>query len=57
MLRKCTEGDVVLEVGPGEGTLTKGLLGTGARVVSVEKDDRLISVLEEKFAQEIKQIQ
>ncbi len=48
------KGDVVLEVGPGEGTLTKQLLETGASVVSVEKDDRLIPVLEEKFAKEIK---
>ncbi len=48
------KGDVVLEVGPGEGILTKGLLETGASIVSVEKDDRLISVLEEKFAKEIK---
>ena len=47
------KGDVVLEVGPGEGILTEGLLQTGAKVMSVEKDDRLISVLEEKFKKEI----
>jgi len=47
------EHDTVLEIGPGEGTLTRGLLDTGAHVVSVEKDDRLISVLEEKFKNEI----
>jgi 16S rRNA (adenine1518-N6/adenine1519-N6)-dimethyltransferase len=45
--------DTVLEVGPGEGILTRGLLDTGAKVTSVEKDDRLIAVLEEKFKKEI----
>jgi 16S rRNA (adenine1518-N6/adenine1519-N6)-dimethyltransferase len=43
-------GDTVLEVGPGEGTLTGVLLERGARVVAVEKDSRLIPVLKEKFA-------
>jgi len=35
-------GEVVLEVGPGMGTLTWALLGTGARVVAVEFDERLL---------------
>lgn len=34
-------GDVVLEVGPGLGSLTLGLLESGARVVAVEIDSRL----------------
>ncbi len=42
-------GDTVLEVGPGEGTLTAVLLERGARVIAVEKDSRLIPVLKEKF--------
>ncbi|MGC7097001.1 16S rRNA (adenine(1518)-N(6)/adenine(1519)-N(6))-dimethyltransferase RsmA [Amycolatopsis lurida] len=33
-----TEDDLVLEVGPGLGSLTLGLLATGARVVAVEID-------------------
>ena len=45
--------DIVLEIGSGEGTLTSALLQTGAHVISVEKDDRLIPVLQEKFAKEI----
>lgn len=48
------KGEVVIEIGPGEGTLTKVLLERGAHVVVVEKDTRLIPVLQEKFAQEIK---
>ncbi len=48
-----TENDVVLEIGPGEGILTQTLLETGAKVVVVEKDDRLIEPLKEKFEKEI----
>jgi 16S rRNA (adenine1518-N6/adenine1519-N6)-dimethyltransferase len=50
---KVKRGDVVIEIGPGEGVLTSALLKTGARVITVEKDDRLIPVLQEKFAKEI----
>lgn len=34
-------GDVVVEIGPGLGTLTSALLGTGAEVWAVEKDRNL----------------
>ncbi|AXB45198.1 16S rRNA (adenine(1518)-N(6)/adenine(1519)-N(6))-dimethyltransferase RsmA [Amycolatopsis albispora] len=37
-LGRVTADDVVLEVGPGLGSLTLGLLATGARVVAVEID-------------------
>jgi len=37
--------DTVLEVGPGIGTLTQGLAETGAQVVAVELDRKLVSVL------------
>jgi 16S rRNA (adenine1518-N6/adenine1519-N6)-dimethyltransferase len=40
----------VLEVGPGDGALTEVLLARGAHVVAVEKDRRLIPLLQEKFA-------
>lgn len=46
------KGELVVEVGPGEGTLTAEILKRGARVVAVEKDRRLIPVLKEKFAGE-----
>jgi 16S rRNA (adenine1518-N6/adenine1519-N6)-dimethyltransferase len=48
------KGDIVLEIGPGKGALTSELLATGAHVVAIEKDDRLIPVLSETFAKEIK---
>lgn len=47
---QLAESDTVLEIGPGEGVLTAALLATGAKVVAVEKDDRLIDILTEKFA-------
>ena len=47
-----TNKDTVLEIGPGKGVLTEKLLETGAKVIAVEKDDRLIEVLNEKFASE-----
>ncbi len=46
-------GDTVLEIGPGKGFLTKGLLETGVQVVALEKDRELIPVLSETFAAEI----
>ena len=39
--------DIVLEIGPGIGTLTQGLAETGARVVAVELDKKLPAVLVE----------
>lgn len=50
---KVEKKDFILEIGPGEGVLTSALLKTGAKIVAVEKDDRLISVLQEKFSKEI----
>ena len=46
-------GDLVLEIGPGEGILTTQILARGARVVAVEKDERLCKLLAEKFANQI----
>ena len=46
-------GDLVLEIGPGEGILTAQILARGARVVAVEKDERLCKLLAEKFANQI----
>lgn len=48
-----SDGDVVLEVGPGEGVLTRPLLETGANVIAVEKDPGLVADLRSAFAAEI----
>jgi 16S rRNA (adenine1518-N6/adenine1519-N6)-dimethyltransferase len=45
------QGDLVLEVGPGKGTLTDVLLDKGAQVVAVELDDSLALLLRKKYAQ------
>jgi 16S rRNA (adenine1518-N6/adenine1519-N6)-dimethyltransferase len=41
------EGDVVLEVGPGAGTLTLALTQRGAKVIAVEVDRDLVAILSE----------
>jgi len=38
-------GDTVIEIGPGRGDLTRQLLHRGARVVAIEKDERLAEEL------------
>jgi 16S rRNA (adenine1518-N6/adenine1519-N6)-dimethyltransferase len=53
MAGKVSKNDVVLEIGPGEGIMTEKLLQTGAKVFVVEKDDRLIEPLKQKFEKEI----
>ena len=40
-------GDLVLEVGPGKGALTKPLLLAGARVIAFELDERMVNHLNE----------
>ena len=44
-----TEEDVVLEVGPGLGTLTRGLVERVSRVVAVEMDPRLAASLPQRL--------
>lgn len=44
---------IVLEVGPGKGALTEALLESGAKVTAIEKDDRAIPFLQEKFNEQI----
>ncbi|MCH7871119.1 MAG: ribosomal RNA small subunit methyltransferase A, partial [Planctomycetes bacterium] len=56
LMRKLVEaagvcaGDIVLEVGPGTGSLTELLLERGAEVVAVEIDRGLAELLGERFA-------
>jgi 16S rRNA (adenine1518-N6/adenine1519-N6)-dimethyltransferase len=47
------QGDVVLEIGPGEGVLTEWLLGTAAgTVIAVELDERCVQWLEQRFGRD-----
>lgn len=43
----------ILEIGPGKGILTKEILLISNHVIAVEKDDELILLLYEKFAEEL----
>lgn len=41
--------DLVIEIGPGLGTLTKYLLEKAGKVICVELDERMINILKERF--------
>ncbi len=45
--------DTVLEIGPGKGFLTKGLLEKGASVIALEKDRDLLPLLADTFSKEV----
>jgi 16S rRNA (adenine1518-N6/adenine1519-N6)-dimethyltransferase len=49
---ELTPADRVLEIGPGLGPLTEALLPACAEVFAIEKDQRLVEVLAERFAAE-----
>jgi 16S rRNA (adenine1518-N6/adenine1519-N6)-dimethyltransferase len=48
-----TDTDIILEIGPGKGALTRVLLQKAHTVFAVEKDQDLVQLLKEKFASEI----
>ncbi len=45
-------GDLVLEIGPGRGSLTEGLIEAGAGVTAIEIDRDLARLLKERFPEE-----
>ncbi len=45
-LAEVKEQDLIVEIGPGPGALTEGLLETGCQVIAVEKDRKLAHLLE-----------
>jgi 16S rRNA (adenine1518-N6/adenine1519-N6)-dimethyltransferase len=49
-----SENDLVIEIGPGKGALTRPLLETGAKVIAFELDERMIDFLNEEFSDYIK---
>lgn len=44
-----TKEDLVIEIGPGLGTLTKELLEKAKKVIAVELDEKMIQILQERF--------
>ena len=52
---KIDSSDVIIEVGPGNGALTQEILNKKPKSLTViEKDERLIGILEEKFKNKVK---
>lgn len=47
---EISRGEAVVEIGPGLGVLTAGLLEAGAEVKAIEKDERLVEFLKRRFA-------
>lgn len=47
------DGKRVLEIGPGTGALTEGLLSRAAFLAAVEKDGRLCELLQERFGERL----
>ena len=47
------KGDLVLEIGPGKGVLTRKLLFLAKKVIAIDKDRELVFFLQEKFKGEI----
>ena len=47
---EISDKDIVLEIGPGAGTLTKVLAARAKQVIAVEIDNTLIPILKEQFA-------
>lgn len=49
---EITKEDVVLEIGPGLGSLTKALIQNAKKVIVVELDDNMIPILKNRFGEE-----
>ena len=47
-------GELVLEIGPGQGVLTEAILVEKTKVIAIEKDENLALFLTKKFADQIK---
>jgi len=52
----ASEGDLVVEIGPGTGTLTEALLDRGCRVIACELDRGLAGLLQDRFGNSIELI-
>lgn len=44
-----TKEDLIIEIGPGLGTLTKELLEKAKKVIAIELDEKMIPILQERF--------
>ncbi|MBR3674279.1 MAG: 16S rRNA (adenine(1518)-N(6)/adenine(1519)-N(6))-dimethyltransferase RsmA [Clostridia bacterium] len=46
---KISKEDLVIEIGPGLGTLTQSLLENAGKVIAIELDDRMLKILNDRF--------
>ena len=46
---EISKEDLVIEIGPGLGTLTERLLENAGKVIAIELDDRMIKILKDRF--------
>lgn len=47
---KINKEDLVIEIGPGLGTLTESLLEKAGKVVAIELDERMLKILNDRFS-------
>lgn len=47
---EITEEDLVIEIGPGLGTLTKKLLENAGKVICIELDKNMVTILQDRFS-------
>lgn len=47
---EITEEDLIIEIGPGLGTLTKELLERAGKVICIELDNKMIQILQDRFS-------
>ncbi len=45
-----TKQDLIIEIGPGLGSLTKELLEKAGKVIGIELDSRMVNILEDRFS-------
>lgn len=45
-----SDEDLIIEIGPGLGTLTKELLSRAKKVIAIELDNRMIDILQDRFS-------
>ena len=45
-----SEDDLIIEIGPGLGTLTSRMLEKAGKVIAIELDRKMVAILQERFA-------
>ena len=47
---KISKEDLIIEIGPGLGTLTNKILEKAGKVIAIELDKRMITILQDRFS-------